>query len=92
MESSRVVGGKQVSVPLTNRLAKVKRQENFLPISRINKVSGPQKCALHSTPNSMFPFVTRLKSQVNPDCGVESPFLHLGEEDDSSCASLDKLP
>jgi putative MATE family efflux protein len=35
----------------------------------------------------MFPFVTRRKSQTNPDCGV----VKLGEEDDS-CSSLDKLP
>lgn len=79
-------------LPLANRrnssFAKPKIQQGtFLPLSRINNVSAPQKCSLHTNPNPMFPFVTRRKSQTNPDCGV----VKLGEEDDS-CSSLDKLP
>ncbi|ESQ53076.1 hypothetical protein EUTSA_v10024830mg [Eutrema salsugineum] len=86
MESTaRLVGGNQVSLPLKKRFAKVKKQGKFLPISGINQVSRPQKCALHSNPHSNFPFVTRQKSQINPDCGVESL---LGEQDDS----MEKLP
>ncbi|ANM68077.1 MATE efflux family protein [Arabidopsis thaliana] len=90
MESSRVVVGG--GLPLANRrnssFAKPKIQQGtFLPLSRINNVSAPQKCSLHTNPNPMFPFVTRRKSQTNPDCGV----VKLGEEDDS-CSSLDKLP
>ncbi|CAH8273718.1 unnamed protein product [Arabidopsis lyrata] len=88
MESSRVVvGGQQVSLPFANRrnsrLAKPNIQQGtFLPITRINK-----KCSLHTNPTPMYPFVTRRKSQTNPDCGV----VKLGEED-HSCRSLDKLP
>ncbi|VVB09585.1 unnamed protein product [Arabis nemorensis] len=93
MESSRLVGGKQVSLPLTNRttrLAKLNtRQGNFLPLS---KASSPKPCALLTNLHSVSPFVTRRKSQINPDCGVESPFVKLEDEDDSSCSSLEKLP
>ncbi|XP_010431771.1 PREDICTED: protein DETOXIFICATION 45, chloroplastic isoform X2 [Camelina sativa] len=92
--SSRVVAGKQVSLPLTNKLAKVKRRlGNFQPIARFNQASGPQnqKCSLHSNPNPVFPFlVTRRKSQINPP-DSSSPFLNL-EDEGHSCGSLDKLP
>lgn len=95
MDANRLVGGKQVSLPLTNnrntRLAKLNRQGNFLPLCRINKASGPKSCALHSNLHSVSPFVTRRKSQINPDCGVESPFVKSGEEDESS-TSPEKLP
>ncbi|XP_010446341.1 PREDICTED: protein DETOXIFICATION 45, chloroplastic [Camelina sativa] len=93
--SSRVVAGKQVSLPLTNRLAKVNRRRlgNFQPITRFNQASAPQNqnCSLHSNPNPVSPFlVTRRKSQINPDSS--SPFLNLEAEEDHSCGSLDKLP
>ncbi|XP_023635535.1 protein DETOXIFICATION 45, chloroplastic isoform X1 [Capsella rubella] len=89
MESSRVVAGKQVSLPWNSRLAKVKRLRlgNF----RMSQVSGPQNCSLHTNPNPTFPFATRRKSQINPDCGVESPFANL-EHKDLSSGSLEKLP
>nr|VDC98283.1 unnamed protein product [Brassica oleracea] len=80
--SARLVGGNQVSLPLTtttthHRFAKVKRQGNFQPI---NDVSAPQSCSLHANPHSVSPFVTRRKSQINPDCGV----VKLEEEEDVS--------
>lgn len=80
--SARLVGGNQVSLPLTtttthHRFAKVKRQGNFQPR---NDVFAPQSCSLHANPHSVSPFVTRRKSQINSDCGV----FKLEEEEDDS--------
>ncbi|KAJ0233593.1 Protein DETOXIFICATION 45 [Hirschfeldia incana] len=88
--SARLVGGNKLSPPLTtthHRLAKVKRQRNFQPI---NDVSAPQNCSsLHTTnPHSVSPFVTRRKSQINPDIGV---FELEEEEDDSKIPSLPEV-
>ncbi|KAF8097636.1 hypothetical protein N665_0284s0005 [Sinapis alba] len=82
--SARLIGGNRVSLPLTtthHRFAKAKR--NFQPLSRINDVSVPQTCS--SNPHSVSPFVTRRKSQINPDCGV---FKVEEEDNDSRIASL----
>ncbi|WZZ10300.1 hypothetical protein YC2023_096221 [Brassica napus] len=61
--SARLVGGNQVSLPLTttthHRFAKVKRQGNFQPR---NDVFAPQAYSLHANPHSVSPEVNGVHS------------------------------
>ncbi|CAN8276819.1 unnamed protein product [Cochlearia groenlandica] len=88
MEStSKLVCGNQVSLPFTNRLAKVKRQGNFRLLSRL-----PQKSPLYTVQHSVSPYVTRRRSHINSDSGVvKFEEEEEEEEDDSTSASLEKL-